>query len=245
MANVILDLDWFRCPKGNRIVRKAEIFRASGYDPASYTDEDWIVPNSDERVSFRPLDENDMICIAFAALRTSERLLEFINFYGPLTRTSPQWGDSIAVCLRWARRFYDLLSCKEDLLSCKEKGSKKLAAVFNSQIRESHVRSYEAVGETLPPDYAFGVLNQFIGTADLVADPINGVHLRITTDMLIGALWWQLGQKLSGGKNIRTCRHCGELFETGPGTGRHVDATFCCNSHKVRYFSLARTSWRR
>jgi hypothetical protein len=235
MASISIDLDWFRCPKGYRIVRSADVARAIGEHPDSYPNEDWIIPNSEERVAYRPLDENDMLCVGFAAVRTPEQLLEFIQFHGPLTSTSPQWGDSITAGLRSARRFHDLLSCSD-------KGRKKLAAIFNSQIRESHARTYKRdVGTPLPADYDFGVLHRWIGSADLVADPVRGVHVRIATDEFISGLWWQLGQKLSGGANIRTCRHCAALFETGPGTGRHVDANFCCDEHKVRHYSLART----
>jgi hypothetical protein len=39
----------------------------------------------------------------------------------------------------------------------------------------------------------------------------------------------------------RTCQYCSSLFESGPGTGKYIDAKFCSNEHKVRYFSLART----
>jgi hypothetical protein len=234
MATVSIEFESFRCPKGYRIVHAAEIARANGVDPASYPDEDWIVSNTNERVSFRPVDKSDMLCVAFSGLRTPERLLEFINLYGSIFGSSHDWGDSIVSCLRVSRRFYDLLSYKE-------RGPKRLASIFNSQLRMSLARSHEQAGEALPVDYNFGELNQLIGTADLVADPVRGVHLRITTDTLVGALWWQLGQKLSGGTNIRTCRHCSALFETGPRTGRHVDATFCCDEHKVKYFSLART----
>lgn len=236
MASIDIDLDWFRCPKGYRIVRSAEVARAIGEHPDSYPNEDWIVPNSGERVIYRPFDENDMLCIGFAAVRTPEKLLEFIQFHGPLTRTLPVWGDLVAAGLRSARQFHDLLTCRE-------KGPKKLSAVFNAQIRDSRVRAHQTEG--LPPsppaDYDFGVLDRWIGTAHLVADPVRGVHLKIMTDVFIGALWWQLGQKLSGGANIRTCRHCAALFESGPGTGRHVDTNFCCDEHKVKYFSLART----
>ncbi len=172
MTTVSIVLEWFRCPKGYRIVRAAEIARASGENPKSYPDVDWIVPNTDERIGYRPLDNNDLLCIAFSRLRTPESLLEFINFHGPITRTSPQWGDSIPGCLRWASQF-------SDLLSCKEKGPKKLASVFNSQIRVSHARAYKRdVGLKLPVDYDFGEMNQMIGTADLIADPVRGVHLR-------------------------------------------------------------------
>jgi hypothetical protein len=101
--------------------------------------------------------------------------------------------------------------------------------------------NHRRTNEPLPKDYDFGDLSQLVGTADIVADLARGIHIRITTDALIGGLWWQLAKKLSGETNIQFCRYCNSPFETGPGTGRHLDATFCCNEHKVRYYSLART----
>jgi hypothetical protein len=175
-----------------------------------------------------------MICVAFSNVKTPKSLLKFINLYGSLTGSSPQWGDSVAGCLLWSRRFYELLSCKQQ-------EGKKLASVFNSQIRESIIRSYKRVGTQLPTDHDFGPLEQLIGTAHVTTDSERGIQLRIKTDALIGGLWWQLAEKLSGATNIRLC-HCSAPFEAGPGTGRHVDANFCSDEHKVRYFSLARTS---
>ena len=234
MALLRIDLEWFRCPKGYRLVHAREFARAQGENPSSYPDEDWIVPNSDERVAYRPLDEYDLLCVAFAKLKTPNDLLGFIDLYGPLIDTLPVWGDSVSSRLRQSRRFYELLSCKD-------RGPRKLASVFNAQVRASHARSNEAIGEALPKDCDHGELNQLVGTADIVADLARGIQIRITTEALIGGLWWQLAQKLSGETNIQICRYCNSPFETGPGTGRHLDATFCCDEHKVRYFSLART----
>lgn len=235
MALLRIDLEWFRCPKGYRFIHARELARAQGKDPKTYPNEDWVVPNTEERVSYRPLDEYDLLCVAFSKLKTPDDLLTFINLYGSLRGSSTVWGDSVAGCLRTSQRFYELLSYKD-------RGPQKLASVFNAQARASHARSYyEASREALPKDYYYGELNQLIGTADLVADLARGIQIRITTEALIGGLWWQLAQKLSGETSIQVCRHCHAFFETGPGTGRHVDATFCCNDHKIRYFSLART----
>jgi hypothetical protein len=84
-------------------------------------------------------------------------------------------------------------------------------------------------------------LKERVGIAYLVADPKRGMRLQISPETLISALWSQLGQSLAGKVGFSECRHCGNWFETGPGTGKHVDAEFCCNDHKVRYFSLARS----
>jgi hypothetical protein len=234
VALLRIDLEWFRCPKGYRLIHARELARAQGEDPKTYPNEDWVVPNTEERVSYRPLDEFDLLCVAFSKLKTPDDLLGFIELYGPIAQSSPVWGDSVPGFLRSARRFYELLTCKN-------RGAKRLASVFNAQVKASLARAHEASGEPLPKDHDFGELNQLVGTADLVADATRGIQIRITTNALIGGLWWQLAQKLSGETNIQICRHCNIPFETGPGTGRHLDATFCSNEHKVRYFSLART----
>jgi hypothetical protein len=235
VAALTIDLNWFRCPHGYRLVHARQAALEVGDRPETYPDEDWIVPASSERVFYRPLDKYDMLYMAFAKLGTPEKLLEFINLYGPLTRTSPGRGDSIVGRLKSSRRFLDLLSSKKY-------GPKKLASRFNSHVRESIADGYEkAAKEPLPKDYDFGTLNVLVGTADIVADPRRGIQLRTTTDTLLGGLWWQLAQKLSGETTIQSCRYCSTPFETGPGTGRHFDATFCCDEHKVRFFSLARS----
>lgn len=238
MALLRIDLQWYRCPNGYRLIHAREVARANGENPASYPNEDWVVPNTEERIIYRPLDEYDLLCVAFSKLKTPDDLLGFVGLYGPLTKSSPVWGHSVPSFLRLSRRFHELLVCKN-------KGAKRLASVFDAQIRASFTRSYEAGGERLPKNYDFGELNQMVGMADLVSDPTRGIQIRIKAEALFGGLWWQLAQKLSGETNIQTCRYCNSLFETGPGTGRHLDATFCCDEHKVRYFSLARTKKRK
>jgi hypothetical protein len=83
-----------------------------------------------------------------------------------------------------------------------------------------------------------------IGEIELIPDIDKGVgvRLKLSTDSLLSALWWQLAQKLSGNSMFRQCRHCGTLFEVGLGTNRRADATFCCNQHSVRFHSLRRST---
>jgi hypothetical protein len=84
-------------------------------------------------------------------------------------------------------------------------------------------------------------LNLPIAEIDLIPDSQKGVRLRLKTESLIGALWWQLAQKLSGNSMVRQCRHWGTLFEVGLGTKRRGDATFCSDEHSVRFHSLRRS----
>ncbi len=224
MPDVTLDFDWFRCPQGYRIVQAGEI-----QSQIPNPDDLWIVPKSDERVSYRPLEKYDLLYIAFASLKTPDAVLTFVNHYGPLRDSSTAWGDSISELLKSARLF-------RDLLHYKSRGPKKLMSFYV----EHQKASLRAAGLT-PPEDDLRKLNRLIGTIDLVPDPKKGVRLRLETDVLIAALWWQLAQKLSGDTIIRECRHCGTLFEAGPDTGRRVDATFCSSEHSVRFHSLKRT----
>jgi hypothetical protein len=85
------------------------------------------------------------------------------------------------------------------------------------------------------------LLRYFVARIEFVPDTKKGLQLEITAETLLSALWWQLARKLSGDAKIRECRHCGEWFEVGAGTGRRADAQFCRPEHKVRFFSLERS----
>src|SRR5262249_35479431 len=66
-------------------------------------------------------------------------------------------------------------------------------------------------------------------------------QLRFLPSSLLDALWLQVVQELAGGATVRQCRHCGRWFETGAGTGRRLDATFCSDQHRIDYNSLRRS----
>lgn len=224
MADFLLDFDWFRCPQGYRVIRAGEV-EPSVRDP----DDMWIVPKTDERVFYRPLDKYDLLYIAYASVKTSDQLFKFIDLYGPLTRTSTRWGNSISGGLRETQLF-------RDILRYKEKGPRKLMSFYVSREKAAWL----ANGLT-PPEDDLRKFNRPIGTVDLVPDFEKGLRPRIETDALRGALWWQLGQKISDIVIIRECRHCGTLFEAGRDTGRRADATFCCSEHSVRFHSRRRS----
>lgn len=213
MADVFIDLEWFRCPEGYRFTTAGDAFPGKNWRKTwPDLDEEVLARNSGVCAPYRPLDQSgggDLYLI-FANIRSKENLWQFVQQFGPISSNFP--GDSVSWWLRTAKVFRDLLSLKDR--------PKQLASFFNT----TELRIYPMVG-----------------SIDLVADPVKGVRLRISADGLLGALWWQLGQKLSGNANFAECRHCGDWFGTGPGTGKHVDAEFCCNEHKVKYFSLQRS----
>jgi hypothetical protein len=198
-------------------------------------DVEMIVPNGLEKALYRPFDGsggND-ICLIFANLRSRESLLQFVKRFGPLTGAM---GDSVPDLLTTAKYFSDLMSLKNK--------PKQLATIFSAELRKrygNYVARHHAGISLYKNVLEETDLKERIGITYLVADPKKGVRLLISPETLIGALWWQLGQSLSGNVSFAACRQCGHWFETGPGTGKHVDAEFCCNQHKIRYFSLARS----
>jgi hypothetical protein len=223
------DFEWFRCPQGYRIAQARDV----GGD--SYPDEEWVVPNSDERITYRcPIDGTASLVSVFACVSTPEALLRFVKQYGPVAnRGGKTWGDSIPSCLRRAQQF-------RELLLCKERGPRKLAALYKEQMYAGYVRELKESGLPLRTESEMPDSFWLIGTIDLVPDSARGVRLRLTTDTLYGAMLWQLGLKLSGTAGFRECRQCGKPFEAGPGTDLRADSTFCCAEHSILFHSRRR-----
>ena len=73
-------------------------------------------------------------------------------------------------------------------------------------------------------------------------DPVTSTPLwRVRPSTLLDGLWLQFGQAVTRGVHIRSCAHCGDLFETGLGTGRRLDAKFCSDEHRIAFNSLKRS----
>ena len=84
--------------------------------------------------------------------------------------------------------------------------------------------------------YTFANSQEFTITqlqASLV--PIDGkATLRIRPSSLFGAVQLQFAQAISTGLDIRTCDHCGMIFEAG-GMGRNRKARFCSDRCRSDY----------
>jgi hypothetical protein len=226
--------EWFRCPQGYRIANARDVARDHGHNPDTYPDEEWIVPNSNKRITYRcPMDGTASLATVFANVDSPDKLLGFVKQHGPLLKTFTDWGDTIAGCLRRAQRF-------RELLLCKEQGPRKVAALYKAQMYELYVREAKEAGLPLPTESEMPDSFWLIGTIDLVPDSARGVRVRLTTDTLIGAMLWQLGLKLSGATVFRECRECGKPFEAGPGADLRADSTFCCAEHSILFHSRRR-----
>ena len=224
-----IDLEWFRCPDGYRLVPRGSM--DDGGPPM-----DRIVASSDRTDAYRPFDHFDSLYKEFAKVKTADDLLGFVKRFGLLERgpdyeceggwypaddgivfdgggVSEYEGNSVPKYLTQARLF-------REILLTKEKGPKSVAAFFRSHKE-------------------FGISS---GLA-LVANPSTGVEFAVTSGNLIQGLKFQLAQSLFGSTIIRACRWCGGFFEAGAGAKVKVrkDSTFCCREHSVLYHSHKRS----
>jgi hypothetical protein len=235
MANLFIDFEWHRCPKGYRLGQAREIARVTGKAaPETYPDETWIVPNGAERTPYRPFDRDIPIYSAFARVRTAEDLLKFAEIYGSLGWTYPDWGESVSRDLMTAQAF-------RDLLSSKSKGPRVLADTFNSRLRAMRINNLMRDMQPVPADIDEEEFQVWFGTTHIVADPKKGVRLKIKNETLSEGLWWQLAVKLMDNLDFVECRQCGQWFETGPGAGRRQGAEFCSDKCRILFNSLKRS----
>jgi hypothetical protein len=220
-----IDLEWFRCPDGYRLVPRGPF---GSHGPPM----DRVVASSDRTDAYRPFDHFDSLYKEFAKVKTADDLLGFVKRFGLLEK-GPDYeadfytadegelielagvgeyeGNSVPKYLTQARLFREILLRKES-------GPKSVAAFF---------RSHKEVG---------------LGIGfTLVANPSTGVEFAVTPYDLIQGLKFQLAQSLFGSTIIRACRWCGGLFEAGAGAKVRKDSTFCCREHSVLYHSHKRS----
>jgi hypothetical protein len=170
---------------------------------------------------YRPLaDFGDVLFREFAnASRDPHGVLGFIERFGPLTPDGldAARGEEVPRLIQHAEAMHDWLD------ACRNDNRAALPRMVGPEgINLSSIR------------------------AVLTVDPITQApRIRLTVNSLLAGLWLQLGQALSKGATIQQCRHCGKMFETGPGTSRRLDAKFCSDDHRIAFNSLNRSKGRR
>jgi hypothetical protein len=176
-----------------------------------------IVRRGGKLVPYRPLDKVNGLYRIFAHLGTTgEKLLDFVNRFGPLTEEGNRdSGEEVLFAISHAETMREILSY-----------SKIERGAYFSRFRGKGLRWSRI-------DVA------------LAFNPVTGrPQFRFTPPTLINALWLELGQALSSDASIRNCHHCGGWFEAGPGTGRREDAKFCCDAHRIAFNSQKRSKGR-
>ena len=220
MAGISIELDWTRDPKGYRLVEKAQ--------PPKLR----IVRNGTEHPSklppFQPLASTDVLFKVFANTATTEEgALDFVQRFGPLTKGG--WGsegEDANLVVFQAEYMRGVLTTWFGKQRPSVIPSRRSPRAFH---RPLVVNPYDT-GPSIRLD------------AKVVCDPLTkALKWELRPNSLLDALWLQLGQKLTAGAQIRQCKHCGDWFEAGQGTGRRLDAKFCSDEHRVLYNSLKRS----
>jgi hypothetical protein len=238
-SDLLEDFEWHRDKEGYRLERDSSFkplkFKSLklGEEDVIGSEEGVIVPKGgpSNLIRYQPFARGGDLCTPFASIKTAEELLRFVNYHGPLTafllplsrpnellakmRKFLSRGEPVDLGLEHAKIFADLLRLKS------QGNTRKLASYFESD-KPAHI-----------------TFRNLIGRVELVGDPNKGLRLKICPTHLLGALWYQLGLKLSTA-TLRSCRLCHKIFEVGAGTRLRADATFCCYEHKVEFFNRNR-----
>ena len=138
-------------------------------------------------------------------------MLDFVQKYGPLTIYGNDQGDRVGEVIRRAEIMRDTL--------------KWMAA--HPQRRMSH-ETFFGPGISLHACLEWDRRSR-------------SPQWRFRPTALIDGLWLQFAQAVTRGVQMRTCLHCGDLFEAGLGTGRRLDAKFCSDEHRIAFNSLKRS----
>jgi hypothetical protein len=166
----------------------------------------------DELVHCQPLDSSQTLFRIFAnEATTPEGVLDFVQRYGPLTYGGNDDGDGVGEVIRRAEIMRDTLKW------------------VSGQPRRR-----------MDEETFFGPGVPLFARLDWDRKSRSAVW-KFSPSTLIDGLWLQFGQAVTRGVQIRTCMHCGDLFETGLGTGRRLDAKFCSDEHRIAFNSLKRS----
>jgi hypothetical protein len=222
MSDLVRDFEWRRDGKGYRLEELSRpwkdlplgVLQAIDYkgDPSA---KPIVVRRKGGQLRvYRPLAEVDTLYLIFAALRTSEDVLNFVERFGSLTRFGEilHRGDFVPLVLDQAAIFRNWIGARSEKRAA-------LAKRINQDLNK--------ISEGL--------------NASLVVDAKGWVRLQVTPYDLLGGLWLQLALKLSGQTTVRACLHCGHWFEAGIRSGRRADAKFCSDEHRITFNSLKRT----
>jgi hypothetical protein len=235
MATLSIDLGWHLDSKGYRLV-----------DHDSYGS--IIVANGGKLKHTRPLDGIDGLFKVYSNVRTPAGLLAFVEVHGLLHDHSYKtpWMD--AVLEKGAMDDSPLGRYKLQMRRASANAPKTESVSEHLQTAKlfRRIMLQAQVGWRRAPRFlALELSRRFSGTPlgeIRLRDDVNrGFRLIFTTNSLMDGLWLQLAANISGGASFRSCARCGELFETGPGTGRRADSRFCKDAHRIEFNSRNRS----
>lgn len=190
-----------------------------------------IVRNKGELETYEPLNIAGMYKV-FSNCSSNDDLLGFINKYGPLTavgndlalptksRERTVRGKKVEVTQvhigEDVRELQAQLSWFKSVLQDKKQGVSvpRVIAMRPSLLRIAQTRVGISRGE---------------------------LAIVFCPDSLLHALRLQLILAIVGAEKLIQCQYCQMPFAVGVGTGKRIDAKFCCDDHRVRFNSRARS----
>jgi DNA-binding NarL/FixJ family response regulator len=173
---------------------------------------------------YKPLKEFTGLFRTFAELKPDkETILAFANRYGPMgfaaDRHKKQSGG--AASRRCEDRFEAWVQEVHDM---------QVAIALSDRVKEGNVQADEV--ETLRQAVDNHILNAV--SVRLLNEPDRGgLVLKMRPYTLRGALWLQLAQAVSAGKDFRPCGACGKWFELTPDIARK-NRLFCSEACRSR-----------
>lgn len=211
------------------------------------------------------LEKNTGLFRSFAALKTPQQMLEFANTYGEMgIRGSCSDVAFREPLLEWERNIREVRIAVKILDAIKSK-NQKIANSFlmwndgfpsvvkvdgdNAQGMVSHGDSFSSLRDEglLQPKYAVKILIAWLQR--LLVDKVNlWSHVvfiqdfdtdeslfRLSITTLIGAIWWQVAQSLTGQGEYRECPTCKKPFEVAPGADRK-NKDYCSANCRVKAY---------
>jgi hypothetical protein len=179
-----------------------------------------IVRAGGRQISYRPIEMLDQIFNAYINTEpTPQGLLGFINRFGPFTRfgLDENFGESVEFAINNLNYTTDLIEA------------------FGKTDKADQRR---ALATQLGPD---GLVTPSIKVRVLFDEQTQTLRTEHVVQDLASALWLRLLEIQASDIVMRKCGHCGAWFTAGMGTGRHLNARFCTDEHRIAFNSLKRT----
>jgi hypothetical protein len=188
------------------------------FDKKGYRPKDGrLVRRGGELQAYRPLgDFPTLFRIFIKKCRSESGVVDFVNKFGPLN-ASP--GDLINTRVLGLPGFMAARGDSIREVIQQAKLMAKLERDHKSDIPQIPLTSLEAF---------------------LVTDS-GEIRLKLSPSRLIDAIWLQMAQSITSGRDVRECLHCGGLFEVGPGSDRRLDAKFCKDQHRIAFNNRRRS----
>jgi hypothetical protein len=243
MANLSLQFyRWRRVRNGYRLVQPKD------------SSSPRIFANEGPWISYYPFANADNLYALFAKVGDTKQLLDFIGNFGPLTsrgfETAPRRQEPVPNIIDLSAvpvepddkygRDFRVADYVGDLFYRAEFGGEEVekdleeASFFRRCLENSN--SPQRIRSIIAENRYIFILRAVPGDGRK-----TGLDIQVDPGDLLQALRFQLFLKLTGNANLRSCRHCGQWFEVGPGTGRRLDAKFCTDKHRIFANSAKRT----